>query len=840
MATAKPALLIMLFLVINLSFALVDNDHDFFIEDVSDKHPYYDHCPGTPEDAAVDRDGCSCQQLDCNCIIHNGKAMCTKQEPKKFEEKCGSGNLCETGLECRGVCCKPYMCELNGKCVSEGSVKDNSKCKSGNWVEQKVKEPPLELPDTGIDSIYSYTGVEMGFEIAEDERFQGPQGNHYFRYYGQDGSYHINPPAYTKLDENGNPLPDTAKGWTTVKDRNTGLVWEVKTEENKDKLYTLQEAKEYVKRLNEENFGGFDDWRVPGFLELMTIIDHSQNYYYHFYNTNYFPNEGEINENHDAPYLSSQKQIINFDTGSIFKSRYPRLFRAVRGKPLGSGKLVEKKDTVFDPSTHLEWQRESKFNKYVNAVEYCHNLNLRGKSDWRLPNMKEYISLGASRSREELISAFDWPETNERYDIRGGRYYMSSSSKINYPSHAYTFCLEDAFGTYQYRNHAKTFICVRGGYDKLFNLNVTVKDKATGRPVEGIDFYLETIRRETDENGNVYISNIDIDNNYRVKVIADKFSKLKNAYKPYIIERPFTKEGTIHLDIELEPKYYEECNGKLYWGNEVGLSMTKSTKKNYAYFIADGVCNGEQKIKIINDEGLAQNLDKLNYSEKFDLTYKKVNFKSDGKYHIKAYCNGKPLKSSYKIDVRFAQSKPDKSHDSKIHKQDTEDEPAEANQITVPFNEVNLSSATGSGTNSRVSFCGYDDMGRPKKQTATCIGKWSVDPCNWKSRCSTGWKDLSHTECEPDCETQKHSFVPQSTPVGTRSSYSGHNAQVTFCGVNENGEVVTQQATCHGNYHIDVCDWTSECGGGWQYASTRQGCDGHSDSEIKQLCELTN
>jgi len=44
-------------------------------------------------------------------------------------------------------------------------------------------------------------------------------------FYGQSGNYIINPKSYTKLDENGNDLPDDAKIWVMVRDNVTELIW---------------------------------------------------------------------------------------------------------------------------------------------------------------------------------------------------------------------------------------------------------------------------------------------------------------------------------------------------------------------------------------------------------------------------------------------------------------------------------------------------------------------------------------------------------------------------------------------------------------------------------------
>ena len=52
--------------------------------------------------------------------------------------------------------------------------------------------------------------------------------------FGEDSDYTINPPSYTKLDAQGNDLPDSAASWVMVRDNVTGLIWEVK--QNKDDM----------------------------------------------------------------------------------------------------------------------------------------------------------------------------------------------------------------------------------------------------------------------------------------------------------------------------------------------------------------------------------------------------------------------------------------------------------------------------------------------------------------------------------------------------------------------------------------------------------------------------
>ena len=73
--------------------------------------------------------------------------------------------------------------------------------------------------------------------------------------FGEDSDYLINPPSYTKLDAQGNELPDTGTEWVMVRDNVTGLIWEIKSDDgslhhDKDNTYTWYDS-------NPETNGGY-------------------------------------------------------------------------------------------------------------------------------------------------------------------------------------------------------------------------------------------------------------------------------------------------------------------------------------------------------------------------------------------------------------------------------------------------------------------------------------------------------------------------------------------------------------------------------------------------------
>ena len=86
------------------------------------------------------------------------------------------------------------------------------------------------LPDTGQTKCYDDEGTEINPCPSSGQDF-----------YGQDGSYDINAQSYTKLDANGDDLPEEATEWVMVRDNVTGLIWENKADNgtihDKDNTY---------------------------------------------------------------------------------------------------------------------------------------------------------------------------------------------------------------------------------------------------------------------------------------------------------------------------------------------------------------------------------------------------------------------------------------------------------------------------------------------------------------------------------------------------------------------------------------------------------------------------
>lgn len=128
--------------------------------------------------------------------------------------------------------------------------------------------------------------------------------------------------VFTKLDANGVPLPDQTQPyattpWSCVQDEVTGLMWEVKT--NDDGLYDKDwkfswynssgindggdpgsenggscvdasncDTEKYVNQVNAAGLCGYTDWRLPSATEAMSIVYDQTDLYLH--DSTYFPN----------------------------------------------------------------------------------------------------------------------------------------------------------------------------------------------------------------------------------------------------------------------------------------------------------------------------------------------------------------------------------------------------------------------------------------------------------------------------------------------------------------------------------------------------------------------
>ena len=359
------------------------------------------------------------------------------------------------------------------------------------------------LPDTGQTKCYNNT-----------EEITCPQPGEDF--YGQDGNYLINPPSYTKLDANGNDLPDSATEWVMVRDNVTGLIWEVKTDDgsihDKDNTYTWQDAQDtFITQVNTSSFGGHSDWRLPTIKELASILNLLGTH--PTIDSDFFPNT--LTSNTPTPYYwSSSTHAENTDDAWYFYFHYSDVnryhskayhhhVRCVRGGPPGSldSLIINGDSTVTDLSTGLMWQQDTASGSYTweGALSYTESLTLAGYDDWRLPNPKELQSIVDYGSLNPAIDIDFFPNTNSY------RYWLGSTG-APYPYFDDAWYVDFLHGHvgdgHKTTNHYVR--CVRGGQIQLLDHLIILT------PAQASNWYPEdsmSISWETQSiSGNVKIS----------------------------------------------------------------------------------------------------------------------------------------------------------------------------------------------------------------------------------------------------------------------------------------------------------------------------------------------
>ena len=243
-------------------------------------------------------------------------------------------------------------------------------------------------------------------------------------FHGQDATYTISPPSFTKLDAAGLDLPDSATSWAMIRDEVTGLIWEVKTTNHDihdtSALYTWQDAQDdFIDQLNTDVFGGISDWRLPTVKELAGLVDSELQgpAIDLFYFPNTYPGQywtitpGSVNTHY--------AWVVDFDEGVYdddqAKTTTKRVL-AVSGATTPDSFTDNHDGTVTDNGTGLVWQKATYGPlNWKEALAYCETLTLDAQDDWRLPTVKELQSLVDYSQNDPAVDSSVFPGTESDF-----------------------------------------------------------------------------------------------------------------------------------------------------------------------------------------------------------------------------------------------------------------------------------------------------------------------------------------------------------------------------------------------------------------------------------------
>jgi hypothetical protein len=277
------------------------------------------------------------------------------------------------------------------------------------------------------------------------------QTTRFTRTFGEDADYLGRAPAYR----------DNRDG--TVTDLVTGLIWQ-KVDGGE---MTWEKAKEYAKNLR---LAGQTDWRLPNSMELLSLMNHGM--HGPAMDTEVFPRSGARYWWTDAVKQGDSGKVWLVNTGGGIGAHAktetvsaggdrPVHVRCVRGTcSLGAGPdLKDNGDgTVTDRRTGLVWQKVGEAEKvtWEDALRRCSTLDLAGRKDWRLPNIKELRSLSDDGRTDPSLDRAFFPGASPTA-------YWSATTQVNRPERAWYVDFANGLVTYADKTDRLLLRAVRGG-----------------------------------------------------------------------------------------------------------------------------------------------------------------------------------------------------------------------------------------------------------------------------------------------------------------------------------------------------------------------------------------
>lgn len=210
-------------------------------------------------------------------------------------------------------------------------------------------------------------------------------------YYGQDGNYSINVESYTFVPTGDQRLIEAL----------SGLTW-APTAFPAD---SFSDAQAECSALTSASYGGLTDWRVPALRELARIISKK-------------PGSGVWPPEMDRPSNSiwwtstvrkdDETQMFGMSGNWPLTYSVPAMGGAgtfegarytfcVSGAEMAGAWEVNADDvTVTHTTTGLSWHRSASIDQAMTwdmALQYCETSTVADLSDWRLPTLREYVSV---------------------------------------------------------------------------------------------------------------------------------------------------------------------------------------------------------------------------------------------------------------------------------------------------------------------------------------------------------------------------------------------------------------------------------------------------------------
>ncbi len=278
-------------------------------------------------------------------------------------------------------------------------------------------------------------------------------------FFGQNANYPGTSPNYVN------------NGDGTVTDMVTGLMWQNTLDHNGDGTINYSDKLTYEQILamaDTVTTGGHTDWRVPSIKEQYSLmnfngkdisgLESASSEMVPFINTEYFGfsygDTGAGERLIDVQCASTNVSVgnnlqmvfgVNFADGRIKGYGTTMMGQAkkfnyllVRGNSTyGKNTFQDNGDkTITDNATGLMWMKDDsgKGMNWKDALSYTENLTFAGKSDWRLPDVKElqsivdYTRSPATTNSAAIDPVFNCTQIKNEAGVTDYPFYMSSTT----------------------------------------------------------------------------------------------------------------------------------------------------------------------------------------------------------------------------------------------------------------------------------------------------------------------------------------------------------------------------------------------------------------------------
>jgi hypothetical protein len=293
---------------------------------------------------------------------------------------------------------------------------------------------------------------------------------------GQDAQYEDTPRDFGCLDAEGapqDPCDEAADDGETVVDSLTGLTWQRTWGTER----TWQQAREYCETLAAQQYAGHSDWRLPGYHEIAGLLDFGQDQ---------FPRIDQVAFS-DTPlgrFWASSAYVAGVDKRwtvhfgdanglvSAHKAADEYFVRCVRGEPYhgttGAKRFLTSEaaggDVILDQATGLSWTRRLGCWPWKNALAGCEMLERGSMDDWRLPNVKELLSLVDVGLSDPASDFPNMPASTGDPTTDSSHFWTSTSSGAeNDLTRLFVVFYDGTLGIGHSEAEMTHHICVRGG-----------------------------------------------------------------------------------------------------------------------------------------------------------------------------------------------------------------------------------------------------------------------------------------------------------------------------------------------------------------------------------------